>query len=78
VSTEGGGRSASEISVRLNGKQRGVPADVTVRGLLETLSLRPELVVVELNGEILSRETYTSVRVREGDTLEVVHFVGGG
>lgn len=75
MSTEGGG---SEIFVRLNGKQRGIPAEVTVRGLLETLSLRPELVVVELNGEILSRDAYPSVQVREGDTLEVVHFVGGG
>jgi sulfur carrier protein len=78
MSTEGAGGAASEIFVRLNGKPRGFPADVTVRGLLETLSLRPELVVVELNGEILNREAYPSVQVREGDTLEVVHCVGGG
>jgi sulfur carrier protein len=78
MSTEGGGAAASQIFVRLNGKRRGVPADVTVGELLETLSLRPELVVVELNGEILSRDTYPGVQVREGDTLEVVHFVGGG
>jgi thiamine biosynthesis protein ThiS len=35
-------------------------------------------VVVELNGEILDRVAYPSVRVKAGDTLEVVHFVGGG
>jgi sulfur carrier protein len=78
VSDPVGRASAAEILVRLNGKSRAVPANLTVKGLLETLSLRPELVVVELNGDILKREAYGSAQVREGDTLEVVHFVGGG
>lgn len=68
----------SEIEVRLNGKVRRVPAGLTVRGLLESLDLRPELVVVELNREILRREAYGDVTVSAGDTVELVHFVGGG
>jgi sulfur carrier protein len=67
-----------EIVVRLNGKERSITRNITVKALLESLGLKPELVVVELNREILRRETLAEVFVREGDTLEVVHFVGGG
>lgn len=73
-----GDHAPVEIQVRLNGKQRSVPAGLTVKGLLDSLGLRPELVVVELNREILKREAYPQAPVRNGDTLEVVHFVGGG
>ena len=45
---------------------------------LDSLDLHPGMVVVELNGEILERERYGDAAVREGDTLELVHFVGGG
>ena len=66
------------IRVHLNGEDREVPAGLSVRGLLESLDLEPRLVVVERNREILSRGRYDEVQVREGDTLELVHFVGGG
>jgi sulfur carrier protein len=36
------------------------------------------MVVVELNREILERDGYEGVPVSEGDTIELVHFVGGG
>jgi len=66
------------IRVHLNGEDREIPAGLSVRGLLEALALEPRLVVVERNREILSRGRYDEVQVREGDTLELVHFVGGG
>lgn len=66
------------ITVTLNGDPREIAAGQTVRGLLESLDLRPELVVVELNREILDRARYGEVEVSAGDTLELVHFVGGG
>ena len=66
------------VRVRLNGKEREVEAGHSVRSLLESLELNPSLVVVELNKEILARGSYGDAPVREGDTLELVHFVGGG
>lgn len=68
----------SEISVVINGKERSVPAGITLRELLEHLELEPSMVVVERNREIVERNRYTEVEVEEGDTLELVHFVGGG
>ena len=66
------------IRVQLNGKERGVQAGLSVRGLIESLDLNPALVVVELNREILSRSRYGDVPVGDGDQVELVHFVGGG
>lgn len=66
------------IEVRLNGKDREVQGGMSVLELLESMDLRPGLVVVERNREILDRERYDEVTVEEGDTLELVHFVGGG
>jgi sulfur carrier protein len=36
------------------------------------------MVVVELNRDILERDRYREVAVSDGDTIELVHFVGGG
>ena len=69
---------ADTIRVELNGKERDVRAGLTVSDLLYTLDLEPGLVVVERNREILARARYDEVVVREGDRLELVHFVGGG
>ena len=69
---------ADTIRVQLNGKEREVSRGLTVRALLEELELQPGAVVVELNREILERDSYGGVDVSEGDAIELVHFVGGG
>lgn len=69
---------ATRVRVRLNGKERDVDAGHSVRSLIESLELHPSLVVVELNKEILPRDSYGDVAIQEGDTIELVHFVGGG
>ena len=66
------------ITVTINGDEREVPAGLTMRDLLAHLKLREGLVVVEWNREIVRRERYDEVAVSAGDTIELVHFVGGG
>ena len=66
------------MRVTVNGEQRAIAPGTTVGTLLTSLGLHPRLVVVEHNREILDRTTFDRTEVREGDTLELVHFVGGG
>jgi thiamine biosynthesis protein ThiS len=66
------------IQVMVNGETREFAAGTTVGGLLQSLGLHPQLVVVEHNREILDRAVLDATEVREGDNLELVHFVGGG
>jgi sulfur carrier protein len=69
----------SSISLTVNGQPRIAGQDVSVAELLEGLNLDPRLVVVELNRTILrDRSQFPSLILRDGDTVEIVHFVGGG
>lgn len=62
----------------VNGETRTIAAPATVADLLAHLSLDPRMVVVELNREIIRRHRVGEVSLNDGDSLELVHFVGGG
>ena len=66
------------IQLRLNGEERSCPAGLSLEAVLEHFGYRPQLVVVEFNGEILARRHWPQQPVRQADTLEVVTIVGGG
>jgi sulfur carrier protein len=70
--------SALEISLRVNGEERRCPAGLMLEAVLVALGYQPRLVVVEFNGEILSRDRWSAQAVVESDVLEVVTIVGGG
>ena len=46
--------------------------------ILDELGYTGKNFVVELNGEILSKKTYTTTKLTAADRLEIVSFVGGG
>ncbi|MDP2498148.1 MAG: sulfur carrier protein ThiS [Candidatus Palauibacterales bacterium] len=70
--------ASDEIEVTLNGEARGVPAGLSLTGLLEHLDQDPAAVVVERNREIVRGDDRDETEVRAGDEIEIVHFVGGG
>ena len=67
-----------EIQLRVNGEPRCCGAGLSLDQALECLGYRPQLVVVEFNGEILPRSRWSGQAVVESDVLEVVTIVGGG
>ena len=66
------------MRIVVNGEPRDVPAGSTVAQLLTSLGVNPLMVVVEVNVEILRRDQHAITVLREGDTVEIVHMVGGG
>lgn len=64
-------------SIILNGAPHRSAA-TTIADLVRELELAPEKVAVERNGAIVPRSTLAETLLAEGDTLEIVHFVGGG
>ena len=50
----------------------------TIQGLLAFYKLEDRLVIVEHNREIILKEQYESTFIKNGDEVELVHFVGGG
>ena len=66
------------MNIVVNGNSIDVPLACNIVQLLDVLELDTRHVAVELNREILDRNRYSDFDIREGDTIEVVHFVGGG
>ena len=80
MATAGGtGVAEREIILAVNGAERRIPEDWTLEDLLASLGLDARTVVIEHNGTILrDRSSFASLRLSAQDSLEIVHFVGGG
>ena len=66
------------MRVKINGEDHEIDDGLTLAALLESLQIRPGRVVVERNRDIVPRDSYNATLLNDGDTLEIVHFVGGG
>jgi sulfur carrier protein len=66
------------MRVRINGVERDLPEATSLLQLLQERGLDPRTVVVEYNYEIVPRERYGEIVLREGDNLEIVQMVAGG
>jgi thiazole synthase len=66
------------VEIRVNGEPRRVPSGISLVEMVEGLGVDPLRVAVERNLEIVPRSSLGQVRVEDGDTYEIVHFVGGG
>ncbi len=67
------------ITLTVNGTARELARNSSLAGLLGELGIDRRMVVVEHNRSILrDRDLFDSVELGSGDTVEIVHFVGGG
>ena len=63
--------------VTVNGEARSA-AGMTVEQFLASEGYESGRIAVELNGDIVPKSRYAATELRDGDTVEVVRFVGGG
>lgn len=66
------------MNITINGNPIEATAGSTVQNLLDQLRLDSRQVVVERNRAIVPRQRFAEEFLAAGDTLEIVHFVGGG
>ena len=67
------------MEITLNGKITDVDEDITIGACLHSLSLSNRTAIaVALNGEVVPKSNYTTLTLKQGDTLEVVNAIGGG
>ncbi|AKG73847.1 sulfur carrier protein ThiS [Salinicoccus halodurans] len=67
------------MNLVINGNSMELGDEVSsVTMLLEHLGLAEKPLIIEHNQDILQKEHYRQVMLENGDTLEIVHFVGGG
>jgi sulfur carrier protein len=70
--------TANQIEIELNGVRRTVTEGTTVAALIVELGLRPGIVAVEVNQDLVTRDRREATRLASGDKVELVTMVGGG
>ena len=69
------------MKIKLNGEIKTInhsDEKFFLEGLILHLGYEPQLVVVELNGTIINPQEWINIKIKDGDSLEVVTIVGGG
>ena len=66
------------IAITVNGRAVEIESAMSVEQLLDTVDVPPNYLAVEVNGDVVPREDYTTTEVAAGDEVEVVTLVGGG
>ena len=66
------------MQVVVNDEPHRLSPGATVADLVASLGLAARRIAVEVNREIVTRATYGATVLRDGDTVEIIHFVGGG
>jgi sulfur carrier protein len=66
------------VILTINGEPRKFESLSTLAEVVDALGLKGDRVAVELNRAIVSRAEWSSTSIKDGDKLEIVHFVGGG
>ena len=69
------------MKLHINGEERSFETSATsftLAFLIESLAMKSDRVAVELNREIAPRDSWSQTILKDGDRLEIVHFVGGG
>lgn len=66
------------IEVQINGVKERVEPGVTISGVLLSREVRPEMVAVEVNGELVPKGKYATLALQEGDAMDFLHYMAGG
>ena len=62
----------------VNGQQKKFDSSPDLNVLIHMISKNPEHVIAELNGVIIKKNMWGKTPLSDGDTVELVTFVGGG
>lgn len=66
------------MKISINGREEEIKNGRKLLEVLNDKNIKPEVVAVELNGEVVERDDYDKVEIKENDSLEFVYFMGGG
>ena len=66
------------VSLKINGQEHSLEEEMSLLKFIEKKSLKKDRIVIEYNQNIIPMERWQDVSLKEGDSLEIVSFVGGG
>jgi len=66
------------MNVKINGKLQSLDKKIKLSELIFEKNLDVNKIVIEYNSEIVEKKYLPDILIKEGDTIEIVSFVGGG
>ena len=66
------------ITIILNGKEEKIKTQMNITEFLKTKEIKKDSVVVMINEEIIKKERFEEVTIKENDEVEILRFVSGG
>ena len=71
-------KKIKKIKIKINGKKILINDKEKLSKILQDLKIPIKKVAIEINREIINKKKLNSIKVKENDTFEIVHFIGGG
>ena len=71
-------KKIKKIKINLNGKQLSLYNGSTVYNVIKRIKAQPKKIAIELNKQIINKKNIDKIVLKNKDSLEIVHFIGGG
>ena len=71
-------KKIKKIKIKLNGRVKSINENTNLLNLLMKYKIPIKKVAIELNQEIIDKKRLNKIFIKKNDTIEVVHFIGGG
>ena len=68
----------NKIKIKINGKKTLLEKNRSIEKLIKKLKLPINKVAIELNKKILDKRKLNQIILKDKDSIEIVHFIGGG
>ena len=66
------------MTLIINGKEKEFEENITLKKVLEQLSLEDKVMAAAVNMNIIKQDDWSSYKLNNKDKLELLDFVGGG
>jgi len=68
----------ANLKINLNKKEKRLPENLSLNDLLSLLKLNSKGIVLEVNLDIINQENWKNFILKDGDSVEIITFMGGG
>jgi thiamine biosynthesis protein ThiS len=66
------------MNITINGEKKNFSQPVSILSILNNLNIDKKKIAIELNLEIVPKSSYENTIIKNGDSLEIIEFIGGG
>ena len=71
-------KKKNKIKIKFNGKNIFIDKSKNIDNLIKQFNIKLNNVAIEYNNKIIDKKKIKNILLKNNDSIEVVHFIGGG